>query len=493
MPKYSYSDYRTKMQKIADLRYAAAVLQWDQETYLPKKGQVARGRQLATLEEAAHEAFTDSSLGEMLAELASNPDLSACEKRNIELTQEAYDRHRKIPSRLVRQLSEAVQTAFHAWSEAYPAGDFKRFEQPLDQLIQLKRQEADLLGFEGHPYNALMNDYEKGLTVAEVDTLFADLIPQLQPIIALASAKPASTLFQGHFPQDAQWKLGVDLLRLIGFDFEAGRQDLSMHPFTTNFSARDVRLTTRIDEADFSNMLWSCLHEGGHGLYEQGLPDEAYGLPNGEYCSLSIHESQSRMWENNVGRGKPFWHHAFPLVQHAFPDSFGSTSVDQFYAAMNQVRPSLIRTEADELTYHAHIRIRYELEKALIRGTLRTSEIPDAWAEGYRSNLGIEVPNHTQGCLQDVHWSHGSFGYFPTYSLGSLYAAQFYAAIVKQVPDVEQELKQGNCQPILSWLRTHVHQHGKTHSARTLCEQATGEALHARFFVEYAQQKFQHA
>ena len=490
MSKYSYADYQTKMQKIADLRYAAAVLQWDQETYLPKKGQAARGRQLATLEEAAHEAFTDPSLGSILAELALNPSLSEIERRNIALTQEAFDRHRKIPSSLVRQLSEAVQQAFHAWSEAYPTGDFQRFEHPLDQLIQLKRQEADLLGFEGHPYNALMNDYEKGLTVADVDTLFADLIPQLQPIIAVASTKPASTLFHGHFSQDAQWKLGMDLLALIGFDFDAGRQDLSLHPFTTNFSAQDVRLTTRIDESDFGNMLWSCLHEGGHGLYEQGLPDSQYGLPSGEYCSLSIHESQSRMWENNIGRGKPFWQHAFPLVQQAFPDTFGSVSLEQFYAAMNQVRPSLIRTEADELTYHAHIRIRYELEKALLAGTLRTREIPDAWAEGYRSNLGIEVPNHTQGCLQDVHWSHGSFGYFPTYSLGSLYAAQFYAAMRNQVPQVEEDLARGHCAPVLHWLRQHIHQHGKTHAARTLCEQATGESLQAKYFVDYARRKF---
>lgn len=490
MPKYSYSDYRTKMQKIADLRYAAALLQWDQETYLPKKGQAARGRQFATLEEAAHEAFTDPELGDLLKELTHQPDLTDVEKRNIALTQEAYDRHRKIPSTLVRQLSEAIQQAFHAWSEAYPASDFKRFEQPLDQLIQLKRQEADLLGYSGHPYNALMNDYEKGLTTDEVDALFNDLIPQLQPIIQAASERSASPIFQGHFPHDAQWKLGMEMLAHIGFDFEAGRQDLSLHPFTINFGARDVRLTTRIDEADFGNMLWSCLHEGGHGLYEQGLPDAEYGLPSGEYCSLSIHESQSRLWENNIGRGKPFWSFAFPLVQEAFPDAFKAVSLDTFYSAMNQVRPSLIRTEADELTYHAHIRIRYELEKALLAGSLSTKEIPEAWAAGYQSNLGVQVPNDKMGCLQDVHWSHGSFGYFATYSLGSLYAAQFYAAMQNQVPELEAQLARGNCQPVLAWLRTHIHAVGKTRSAREICEHATGEALHARYFVQYAQKKF---
>lgn len=303
-----YDEYKTKMQKIADVKYASAVLQWDQETYLPPKGNEFRGRQIATLTEIAHQQFTDEKNGALLNELMSKDDLSDKEKRNVQLSLEDFNKANKFTSHFVRQMSETVNKSFHAWIQARKDNSFSVFEKPLDDLIQLKKQEADLLGYQNHPYNALMNDFDKGLTVAIVDKVFADLQPQLTVLLEEIKNKPQvdSSFLHLHFDKDSQWKFGIEILKRMQFDFEAGRQDISEHPFTINFNNADVRVTTRIDENDFGNMAWSCIHEGGHALYEQGLPGEQYGLPLGEYCSLSIHESQSRLWENNVGRALPF-------------------------------------------------------------------------------------------------------------------------------------------------------------------------------------------
>jgi carboxypeptidase Taq len=293
-----------------------------------------------------------------------------------------------------------------------------------------------------------------------------------------------------HYNKDSQWKFGIEILKRMNFDFEAGRQDISEHPFTTNFNNADVRVTTRIDEKDLGNMVWSCIHEGGHALYEQGLPGDEYGLPLGEYCSLSIHESQSRLWENNVGRGLPFWQHNFLLLKTFFAKEAGNTPVEQFYKAINKVQPSLIRTEADELTYHFHVMIRYEIEKMLIDGSVTTKDIPAYWNEHYEKYLGIKVPDDKRGCLQDVHWSHGSFGYFATYSLGSLYAAQLYAAICNQNVSIEKEIAAGNTQPLLHWLHKNIHQYGRQFTSEQLCKNATGETLNSTHFIRYATKKF---
>jgi carboxypeptidase Taq len=282
----------------------------------------------------------------------------------------------------------------------------------------------------------------------------------------------------------------MEVLKRMQYDFEAGRQDISEHPFTTNFSNADVRVTTRIDENDFSNMLWSCIHEGGHALYEQGLPADEYGLPLGEYCSLSIHESQSRLWENCIGRGLPFWKYNYPLLKESFPEQFGQIGINQFYKAINKVQPSLIRTEADELTYHFHVMIRYEIEKLLIEGSIPTKDIPTYWNEHYQKYLGVVVPDDKQGCLQDVHWSHGNLGYFATYSIGSLYAAQFKAAIQKENPSLEQELASGNNMTTLQWLKQHIYPFGRYYNSEELCLKATGEVLNPAFFINYAKEKY---
>ena len=487
-----YQGYKDSLQKIADVKYASAVLQWDQETYIPAKGGEIRGRQIATLSEIAHEQFTSSTFGNLLQEMLSKEGLSAAEKRNVELSWYDYNKSKKLPSDFVRRMSEAVNKSFYAWIQARKENDFSVFRQPLHDIIQFKKQEADLLGYEKHPYDALMNDYDRGLNTATTAALFASLKPRLLELLEKIKNSPQveDNFLRQHFDKDKQWKLGMEVLRRMHFDFEAGRQDISEHPFTTNFSSQDVRVTTRIDENDFANMLWSCIHEGGHALYEQGLPADQYGLPLGEYCSLSIHESQSRLWENCIGRGLPFWKYNYKLVQDYFPEQLNNITVAQFYKAINKVEPSLIRTEADELTYHFHVMIRYELEKQLIEGSIRSEDIPAAWNELYKRYLGVTVPDDKRGCLQDVHWSHGSFGYFATYSIGSLYAAQLYATISREHLSLTKELEQGNNMPVWQWLQQHIYQYGRYYNSGDLCKQTTGQPLNADFFINYVNDKF---
>jgi carboxypeptidase Taq len=486
-----YQQYRSTLQKIADVRYASAVLQWDQETYLPPKGGAVRGQQIATLSEIAHQQFTDDKFGALLQELSGKEDLTIQQKKNVELTQEDYNKSKRFTSDFVRKMSEAVNKSFHAWIEARKQNSFAVFQQPLDTIIQLKKQEADILGYENHPYDALMNDYDKGLTVVTVDKLFADLKPQLLNFLnSIKNKQPIDNSFlQQHFNKDDQWKFGLQVLHDMNFDMQAGRQDISEHPFTTSFNNADVRVTTRIDENDFGNMTWSCIHEGGHALYEQGLPGDEYGLPLGEACSLSIHESQSRLWENNIGRGLPYWEHYFPILKDLFKEQLSGINIEQFYKGINKVAPSLIRTEADEITYHFHVMIRYEIEKMLIDGSIITADIPAYWNEHYKKYLGVTVPDDKRGCLQDVHWSHGSFGYFATYSLGSLYAAQLYEAISKENAGIETEIIKGNTKPILNWLRKNIHQYGRFYTSQQLCEKATGEKLNSNYFIQYAEKK----
>ncbi len=481
------------MQRIADIKYASAVLQWDQETYMPPKGAAFRGRQIATLAEFAHELFVSEKNAKLIEQALADISLSPLEKRNVELSKEDLEKNKKIPAAFVRKMSEAVNISFHAWIEARKHNSFSFFEPSLAEIIELKKQEADYLGYEKHPYDALMNDYDKGLTVQKTDELFAGLLPQLREIINLKRNMPDTddSFLHQFFAKDKQWETGLKLLSKMHYDFDAGRQDISEHPFTTNFSAEDVRVTTRVDEHDFANMLWSCIHEGGHALYEQGLPAEEYGLPLGEYCSLSIHESQSRLWENCIGRGLDYWQAHFPLLQQAFPEQFSEISLNSFYSAINKVQPSLIRTEADELTYHMHVIIRYEIEKKLIGGEIKAHEIPALWNELYKEYLGVEVPDYKRGCLQDVHWSHGSFGYFATYSIGSLYAAQFWQKINEDIPSVKESLQNGNSVQIWEWLKNNIYKHGRRYTSEELCKLVTCKTLDSKYFIDYARNKFQ--
>jgi len=487
-----YEQYRSKMRFIADVKYANAVLQWDQETYLPSKGAPLRGQQISTLSEISHRLFSEESLGDLLQELLSKEDLTAEQKQNVKRTNEDYQKNKKYTSEFVRTLSGQVNRSFHSWIESRKQNSFSVYKNDLDVLIQLKQQEADMLGYEHHPYNALLDEFEKGATVELLDKTFHDLLPTLKGLLDRILNQPQvdNAFLKQNFPKQKQWNWGMELIRKLDFDFEAGRQDMSEHPFSVSFNPSDVRITTRIDEHDFGNMTWSCIHETGHALYEQGLPEEQYGLPLGEACSYSIHESQSRLWENNVGRSKKFWQYHYPALQKHFPEQFQSVSLEQFYKGINKVQPSLIRTEADELSYHFHVYIRYELEKKLLDKTLKVQEIPSFWNEHYKKLLGVTVSDDKKGCLQDVHWSHGSFGYFPTYSLGSFYAAQFYSTARSQLNGWEEEIERGNSSSLLNWLRTNIHSKGRFYTSEELCKHITGSGLDVHYFVNYLLDKY---
>ena len=490
--KQLYTAYCELMQKGADLNYASAVLGWDQETYMPPKGAEARGRQLSTLAGQAHEILTSDKLGNLLKELSAQDGLSYTEQSNVRLSLEDFEKNKKLSPAFVEELSRQTSDCFNSWIEARRKNDFSIFAPCLSKMIALKRKQAELYGYNDHPYDALLDEYEKDATVAMLDPIFKGIREQLPPILdkIKSTAQVNDSFFHQHFPKQQQWDFSLDVLQQMGFDFEAGRQDYSEHPFTTSFAATDVRLTTRVNEQDYTSMLWSCIHEGGHGLYEQGLPNDQYGLPLGAAASLGIHESQSRFWENCIGRGLDFWKFFYPKLQARFPQQLGNVTAIDFYKAANRVEPSLIRTEADEVTYHFHVMIRYEIEKALIEGSLDVNDLPARWNELYNKYLGIQPPDDKTGVLQDVHWSHGSFGYFPTYTLGSFYAAQFYSRAAGDIPGLHAQVANGELKDLLHWLREKVHIHGRRYTSEELCERITGQKLDTSFFIRYIQDKY---
>jgi len=487
-----YKQYTDIIHKVVDIDYASAVLQWDQETYIPEKGAEFRAQQLSTLSGLAHDIYVAPELGTIMNELIKAKLSDRIQSRNVELSHKDYFREKKYSTDFVIEISNETSKAFHNWVKAREENNPSLFLPNLEKLVELKRREADFLGYEDHPYNALMDDYEPGAKVKEIDVLFTEVRNHLKEFIKRIAAKPApkSDFLFFKYDKQKQWDFGIDILKQMGFDFTAGRQDISVHPFTTSFNPKDVRITTKVEENDFRSMTWSCIHEGGHALYEQGLSSEQYGLPCGEACSLGIHESQSRLWENVVGRSLNFWKANYSKLQNLFPENLSAVSLEDFYKSINAVKPSLIRIEADELTYHFHIMIRYELEKRMIEGSLKVTDVPDAWNEAYKNYLGVDVPTYRQGMLQDVHWSHGSFGYFPTYSLGSFFAVQFYNTAKKEVSDLEKNISEGNMKPLLDWLREKIHKHGRYYNPQELCEVVTGEKLNYRYFKQYAEEKY---
>lgn len=487
-----YTEYQTLAQKAADLNYAAAVLGWDQETYMPPKGFPYRGRQLATLASAAHEILTSEKYGNLLTELAEAKELSNSQRRNVQLSLEDYEKARKLPSEFVEAVTQQTSYSLDAWLKAREANDYSLYAPELQKMIALKKQQADLYGYEAHPYDALLDDYEKGGSVAILDPVFETVKEKLPQLLAAISKAQQvdDAFFYRHYPKEAQWNFSMEVLKSMGYDFEAGRQDYSEHPFTTSFAPTDVRVTTRVDEKNFASMLWSSIHEGGHALYEQGLPESEYGMPLGTFASLSMHESQSRLWENCVGRSLPFWNHFFPKAQKFFPDQLKDISPETWYRGANKVESSFIRTEADELTYHFHVLIRYEIEKALLTGELDPKDLSAAWNEHYQKYLGITPPDAAKGVLQDVHWAHGSFGYFPTYSLGSFYAAQFFEQAEKEIQDLTGQIGKAEFGPLLQWLREKLHRHGRYYNSEELCTAITGRGLDFSSFYRYAEQKY---
>lgn len=491
----TYEEFASIMRKAADLEYSIAVLNWDKEVNLPARGANTRSRQISTIIGIAHEMITSKKMGDLLYELNEQKEkLSPKEARNVTLALKEYQKNTKFEKAFVERRSEIISKTYHTWLAARKANKYnKEYKNALADFVQIKREEAQILGYEDHPYDALMDKYESGAKVKDLDILFKDVREQLVDFVSQLRKRPQvnnAFLYQ-HYDKDKQWEYGLKVLKDMGFDFEAGRQDISTHPFTINFSPNDVRVTTRIDEKSFSTMTWGCIHEGGHALYEQGLPTDAYGLPISKYISLGIHESQSRLWENNVGRSLAYWKANYSDLQKRFPENLNDISLEQFYHGINKTQPSLIRVESDELHYHFHILIRYEIEKGLIEGSISVENLREIWNTKYKTYLNVDVPDDNHGVLQDIHWAHGSLGYFPTYSLGSFYAAQFFNQAKKDIPNLVQQIETGDTSQLLQWLRTNIHQHGKLYGAEEICKRVTGEKLNFKYFMKYAREKYE--
>ncbi|MAT68412.1 MAG: carboxypeptidase M32 [Planctomycetaceae bacterium] len=459
------------------------LLEWDERTKMPPAAGEHRAEQIAFLAGQIHRRQTDPELGGWLAELAES-DLAADPHSdagaNIRLLQRDYDRKTKLPQELVEELSRLSVVGQQVWAAARANDDFAAFLPVLEKTIALKREEAAAIGYDDTAYDALLDEYEPGETTANVARALEGLRDALAPLVQQIVGSehgPSDEILRREFPVDQQDAVGREAAAAIGFDFMSGRLDETVHPFCATAGPRDVRLTTRYQPHDFGDAFFSTLHEAGHGLYEQGLPPEQFGLPIGEATSLGIHESQSRMWENQVGRSRAFWQFMLPRAAKAFPAVLSGVSVDDFYAAANTVAPSLIRVDADEVTYNLHICIRFDLERQLIDGKLAAADLPEAWRAAYQDLLGVTPPNDAQGVLQDVHWSGGSFGYFPTYALGNLYAAQFFAQAARDLGDLDAMFARGDFEPLLGWLREKIHRHGRRYSAAELVQRVTGRPL----------------
>lgn len=488
-----YKSYVDEMQRIADIEHAVAILNWDKEVNAPPKSAEIRARQVATLTGISHERFTSEAFGNLLGNLQKeSSSLGEKETKNVALTLKKYNKSKKYSREFVERKSKVTSTAYEAWIKARAANDYQLFKDALKAMIDIKREETQLLGWEEHPYDALLDEYEPGYKTSQLDNLFEDVKKEL---VAFANEKKQMPQVKDEFlfkfyPKQKQWDFGLDILKNIGYDFDAGRQDVSTHPFSTSFGVTDVRVTTRVDEHNFGSMTWSCIHEGGHALYEQGLRKEEYGLPLGQAISLGIHESQSRLWENNVGRSLAFWEYHYSNLKTIFPSNLSNIDLNTFYKGINKLEPSLIRVESDEIHYHFHVLIRYEIEKGLIEGSINTENLDKVWNQKYKDYLGIEVPDAKNGILQDIHWSFGLIGYFPTYSLGSFYAAQFFNQAIKEIPELTKQISEGDSSALLHWLRENIHAHGKFYSANELCEKITGEPLNLKYFMEYVKDKY---
>lgn len=484
------------VREAAMLAHIQQLLEWDERTQLPPAGGPYRAEQAGFVAGLVHQRQTAPILGDWLAELADSPlatDPTSDTGAVIKHLQRDYDKRTRLPQSLVEELTRTASQGQQIWVAARKADNFSEFQPILEKTVELKKQQAAALGFDATPYDPLLDDYEPGETTANIARVLAELRDALVPLVQAISAsqfRPDTSILSRTYPVPSQEAFGQWAATRIGFDFQAGRLDVTDHPFCAGLGPGDVRLTTRYDEHSFSDGFFSILHEAGHGIYDQGLPREHFGLPTGEYVSLGIHESQSRMWENLVGRSRAFWEYFFPRSRETFPEALGEVALGDFYAAINDVRPSLIRVEADEVTYNLHILIRFELEKALLEGDLQVADLPAAWQDKYREYLGIVPHTDSDGVLQDVHWSAGLFGYFPTYALGNLYAAQFFARAEQDLGDLDAQFRRGEFSDLREWLRAKIHIHGRRFSPGQLVERITGEPLSHGPLMDYLNQKY---
>jgi carboxypeptidase Taq len=487
----------TRLLEIQRINSAASLLSWDQETYMPAGGGEARAEQISTLQGIAHQKLVSPEIERLLAswldpetgEIQDTPG-ETWDEPSRSLLREVwrdYSRAKKLPSDFVIKLSRECSLAQQVWAEAKENHAFSQFLPNLRTVLSLKREEAEYLGYRDSPYNALLDVYEPDSTIAALRPLFAQVKERLVPLlrkIQQSSVQIDDTILFHTFDQTRQLEFAM------GYDFERGRLDLSAHPFTTSFHPTDVRVTTRVHEHDLQSCLFSCIHEGGHGLYDQGLDPRYFGTPLGDSVSLGIHESQSRMWENCVGRSRAFWRFFYPMLQQTFHHQLRSLDGEQFYAAINRVKPSLIRVEADELTYNLHIMLRFEIEQDLVEGRTRPEDLPGIWNRKMEEYLGIVPSNDAEGVLQDVHWSLGAFGYFPTYTLGNLYSVQFYEQAKLEIPHLEDEIAAGQLMVLQRWLGQKIHRWGRMFTPDHLSRRVTGKSLDPEPFLSYVEKKY---
>jgi len=489
------TELKNHLAELHNLSMAGAVLGWDQRTHMPPRGGAARAAQQATLSRIHHEMFVGPRTRELLEAAggaAAQLDPDSADAALLRVVRRDFAKATRVPTALVVELTRTCSLAEEVWAAARATNTFATFAPWLEKIIELKRQYAAALGYTGHIYDALLDDYEPDMTVRQLDPILAELKRQTVPLVAAIAGRPpiADALLTRDYDPAAQQVFAERILRACGFDFARGRLDRTVHPFCTNFSINDVRITTRYDAAWLPAALFGCLHEMGHAFYEMNVNPAYEATPLAGGVSLGVHESQSRLWENLVGRSRGFWQCYYPDLQRAFPRQLGTVPADDFYRAINRVQPSLIRVEADEITYNLHIIIRYEMEMALLDGSLAVADAPAAWNQRMSQYLGITPPTDREGILQDVHWAAGLIGYFPTYTLGNILAVQIYQAALAAHPAIPEEIAQGQFSTLFAFLRDNIHCHGRKYPPAELITRATGRPLTVEPYVHYLQTKF---
>ncbi|ERI90492.1 putative thermostable carboxypeptidase 1 [Clostridiales bacterium oral taxon 876 str. F0540] len=485
-------EFKEYMTRIEYLNSASSVLSWDMMVSIPRKGKAYRSDVLGYLSSESYKLQTSDTMKEFIDYFISQENLDDVTESMVRNAKKSYDQTKKIPEDRYREYVVLASNSFSAWEEARAKSDYSIFKPYLEKIVKFNQEFLEYWGYEGNKYNTLLDLYEPGITVEKLDKVFGELreaIVNLLEKIQKSDVKPNTEFFYKHFTKEEQEEFGVFVASKFGYDFEAGRIDVSAHPFTTTFDNKDVRITTRYDENEFRGALFSTIHESGHAIYEQNIPDELKGTGLATGVSMGVHESQSRYYENILGRSKEFWKYFYPEAQKRFKQ-FEGVSLEEFYKAINVVEPSLIRTEADELTYSLHIIIRYEIEKELINGRISLDELPKVWNEKYKEYLGVEPKNDAEGVLQDMHWSDGSFGYFPSYALGNLYGAQFLSRLLQDIPDYYSLVERGEFDKIHEWLKENIHKHGSVYKPADIIKMVTGEELNAKYFIEYLNKKY---
>ncbi len=489
-------ELKDRLIEINDLQSAGALLYWDQSTYMPPGGAEARGRQMATLTRIAHEKFIDPAVGKLLDDLRSYTESLPYDSEEaglIRVTRREYDRAVKVPPAFQAEFSNQRSATYDMWAKARPENNFKLVQPYLEKMLDLSRRLADFFPGYEHPADPLIDFVDYGMKASMIRKIFNDLREKLVPLVqAICGRQPAddSCLHQ-HFPEDKQLAFGMEVVKLFGYDLHRGRQDKTHHPFMTKFSLGDVRITTRVSETNLLEALSSTMHESGHALYELGFPMEFEGLPLGEGASSGVHESQSRLWENLVGKSLNFWKYFYPKLQAVFPDQLNSVPLETFHRAINKVERSLIRTGADEVTYNLHVMIRFELELQMLEGRLNIADLPEAWRERYRSDLGIAPPDDKDGCLQDMHWYTGMVGgMFQCYTLGNILSAQFLESATRAHPEIPAQIEKGNFDILHTWLKDNIYRHGAKFTAAELVPRATGQPLSIDPYVRYLRTKY---